>query len=216
MLTPFQSRAARALGDTPFFGALGDDLACIHRCAVRRGDLLFEKGAPSEKLYGLISGQLKVFIAPDSGREMSLELVAAGELIGELSILDGGPRHASVAALANCELAAIDRRALHELLERRPELYAAITGASARTAERLAERAQDIAFLDIESRLAKALGDLAARFGEVVAEGTRIRLRQQDIADVLGVSRESVSRALSSSALRGRVEIGRGSILLLR
>lgn len=215
MLTPFQSRAARSLVSAPFFGELGDDLIGVHRVAVRRGELLYEKGAPSDRLYGLISGQLKVFTAPEAGREISLDLIAPGELIGELAIIDGAPRHASVAALATSELAAIERCELARLLARRPELHATISAAAARSAARLAQRAEDTAFLSIERRLERALDDLAGRFGERVGEGIRIRLRQQDIADMLGVSRESVSRALSAEVRHGRIALGRGSIVVL-
>ncbi len=217
MLTPFQFRAARALADTPFFGALGpESMGCLHRTAVRRGELLFEKGDPSDHLYGVISGRLKMFSAPEPGREISLELVAPGELVGELGLEDGGPRFASVKALAHSELATIPRRKLASLLEHRPELRAALGRSAVGTAARLAQRAEDVAFLSIETRLEKALLDLASRFGEAVEQGTRIRLRQQDLAEVLGVSRESVSRALAAPGLRGRLALGRGSITLLR
>jgi CRP-like cAMP-binding protein len=217
MLTPFESRAARALAETPLFGALGpESMSCLHRSAVRKGELLFSKGDPSHHLYGLVSGPRKVFSNPEPGCELSLELVAPGELLGELGLEDGGPRYASVRALAHSELATIPRGKLLSLLDRKPELRAALGRAAANTAARLAQRAEDAAFLSIETRLEKALLDLAGRFGESVERGTRIRLRQQDLADILGVSRESVSRALAAPALRGRLALGRGSITLLR
>ncbi len=217
MLTPFQSRAERALADTPFFGELGREaLRHFHRTAVRRGELLFVKGDASDHLHGLVSGQLKLFSTPMPGREMSLEIVAPGELVGELGIADGVPRHASIRALAHSELATIARGPLEALLDRRPELHAELSRATARTAARLAQRAEDVAFLNIEARLEKTLIDLASRFGEAVERGIRIRLRQQDLADVLGVSRESVGRALAGPMLCAKLELGRGSITLLQ
>ena len=217
MLTPFESRAARALAEAPFFGELGKgSMSCLHRTAVRPGELLFAKGEPSHHLYGVISGRLKVFSDPEPGREVSLELVAPGEILGELGLEAGAPRYASVKALAHTELATIPRGKLLPLLEGRPELRAALGRAAAETAGRLAQRAEDAAFLSLETRLEKALADFANRFGEAVERGTRIRLRQQDLADLLGVSRESVSRALSGPDLRGRLAVGRGSITLLR
>ncbi len=217
MLTPFQARAARALEKTPFFGELDPaSLARLHRAAVRRGELLFEKGDPSTHLYAVISGQLKLVAEPEPGREVALALVAPGELVGEMGLDDGSPRFAGAKALAHTELAALSRRELEPLLERQPSLRSALGRAAVATAERLAERAADVAFLSIEKRLEKALLDLAARFGQAVERGTRIQLRQQDLAEVLGVSRESVSRALAAPALRKRVVLGRGSITLLR
>jgi CRP/FNR family transcriptional regulator len=216
MLTPFQSRAERALAETPLFGELGRELLrSVHRTAVRRGELLFTQGDAGDHLYGLVSGQIKLFSTPEPGREVSLELIAPGELVGELEIADGQRRHASVRALAPSELATITRGTLDTLLDQRPELHAALGRATARTAARFAERAEDVAFLNIERRLEKTLIDLAHRFGEVVDCGTRIRLRQQDLADVLGVSRESVSRALAAPRFCGKLELGRGSIILL-
>jgi CRP-like cAMP-binding protein len=216
MLTPFQDRAARALAGAPFFGELEPELlGLIHRAAVRRGETLFEKGDPSDHLYGLISGQLKLFSASSGQREVALGLVAPGELVGELGVMLGGPRYASAVALAPSELAAIPRSPLHALLDRRPELRNGLNQMAWRTATRLAERAEDAAFLSIEMRLEKVLDDLARRFGESVERGIRLRLRQRDLADVLGVRRESVNRLLTSPSMRGRLELGRGSIVLL-
>lgn len=217
MLTPFQDRAARALEKTPFFGGLEPELLRhVRRAGVRRGQPLFRKGDPSDALYGLLQGQLKLVGGSNPAREVTLALVAPGELVGELGIALGAPRHASAVALAHCELAAIDRRLLETLLERRPELRTGLNEAASRAALRLAERAEDVAFLSIETRLEKALDDLAARFGESVERGTRIRLRQRDLADVLGVSRESVNRILTAFHAQGRLELGRGSIVLTR
>jgi CRP-like cAMP-binding protein len=216
MRTPFQSRAARALEQTPFFGRLDDELLpSIRRSAVRRGETLFAKGDPGDQLHGLMSGQLKLISQGPRGREVALGLVAPGELVGDLGAVLGSPRYASAVALAHCELASITREALDGVLARRPELRAELNAAAARTATRLAERATDAASLSIELRLEKALEDLAGRFGEAVDGGTLIRLRQRDLADVLGVSRESVNRLLTSASLEGRLELGRGSILLL-
>lgn len=216
MLTPFQDRAARALAGTPFFGELEPELlGHIRRTAVRRGETLFEKGDTSHQLFALISGQLKLFSASSAQREVALGLVAPGELLGELGVTLGGPRYASAMALAHSELATISRSALETLLDERPALRPGLNEAAACTARRLAERAEDTAFLSIEMRLEKALEDLARRFGESVERGTLIRLRQRDLADVLGVSRESVNRLLTSASMRHRLELGRGSIVLL-
>ncbi len=217
MLTPFQARAARALVETPFFGEIDrESLGCLHRTAVPKGELLFEKGDPSTHLYAVISGQLKAFSNPDPRREVALELVAPGELLGVLGLEDESPRYASVKALAPTELATISRAQLRALLARRPGLRASLDRAATAAAARLAQRAEDMAFLSVETRIEKALVDFASRFGEAVEQGTRIRLRQQDLADLLGVSRECVSRALAAPVFRGRLAMGRGSITLLR
>jgi CRP-like cAMP-binding protein len=215
MPTPFQNRAIRALAESVFFGELdAESIPCIHRTAVRRGEVLFEKGDPSEHLFGVVSGQLKAYSTPSPGREISLDLIAPGELVGQLWVTDGGPRHAAVKALAPSELATISRNDLVSLLAERPELSRSLGSASASTVGRLAERAEDVAFLSVEARLEKILVDLGDRMGEAVERGTRIRLRQRDLAEMLGVTRESVNRALTSPAMQGKLELGRGSIVL--
>ena len=217
LLTPFQARAARALSQAPLFGELAPEELCrLRRTAVRRGDLLFAKGDPSEHLFGLISGRLKVFSPLEPDREVALDLVAPGEILGELGLEQGAPRFAGARALAPSELASLPRAELEALLARRPELRGSLERASVAHAERLAQHSADLAFLTLERRLEKVLLDLAARFGEAVEQGVRVPLRQQELAEVVGVSRESVSRALASPGLRDRFALGRGSITLRR
>jgi CRP-like cAMP-binding protein len=216
MLTPFQDRALRALAGCPVFGELeAIDLRWIGRTSVRKGELLFQRGDPSHRLYGLIGGMIKLFARDPDGHEVSLGLVAPGELVGELDLADGAPRHASAIAMAHSELATLGRSDLERSLDRRPELRTSLSRASAVAARRLAQRLEDAAFLSIERRVEKALIDLAARVGEQMVNGVRIHMRQQDLADLVGLSRESVSKVLTSPAMRGRVELHRGSIVLV-
>lgn len=187
----------------------------IHRCSVRRGETLFEKGEASDRLYALVGGQLKLFSVGSDGRQISLGLVAPGELVGQVGVSDHAPRHASAMALAHSELAEVEGTDLELLLERLPALRLALSEASAEAARRLSERIEDAAFLSIEARVEKALVDCARRFGERIEGGMLIHLRQQDLADVLGLSRESVSRVLLSRAERGELQLGRRRIVLV-
>lgn len=216
MQTPFQIRATRALASAAFFGELDSvETRWIDRRSVRKGDTLFEKNDPSLHLFGLVSGQLKLFAHCAQGRQISLAVVGPGELIGEEGIVDGAPRSVSAMALAHCELATIHRRDLDPLLSRHPHLRDALARACAASVRRLMERAEDAAFLSIEMRIEKTLFDLAARIGETTLDGTRIHLRQRDLADLLNTSRESVSKVLTSPAMRGKIALHRGSIVLL-
>jgi CRP-like cAMP-binding protein len=187
----------------------------VHRSSVRKGELLFQKGDASESLYAVVGGQVKLFSVGGDGRQLSFGFVAPGELLGEIGIANGAPHHASALALANTELAALDRRDLEPLMDRQPALRCALSEAAANAAGRLSERIEDAAFLSIEARVEKVLGDCAQRFGERIDGGTRILLRQQDLADVLGISRESISKVLTSPSMRGKIELGRGRIILL-
>jgi len=216
VLTPFQNRAARSLAGNAFFAELAhESMRWVSRTSVRKGEVLFEKGEPSEHLHGLVSGQLKLYSQGGAGKQVSLELIAPGELLGVVDLAGGKPRHANVVALTNAELATLRRRDLERLMERHPALAAALSREAADAAARLAHRLEDAAFLSIEDRIEKTLFDLAERFGQKVDSGTRIQLRQQDIADLLGLSRESVSRVLTSKSMRGRLALGRGNIVLV-
>ena len=188
----------------------------VHRTSLRKGEILFEKNKPSDALYGLVSGQVKLFSTAEDGRQISFGLVGPGELVGALGVSSGAPRHSSAIALAHCELATLKQRDLEPLMERHPILREALAYSSAEAARQLSERIEDAAFLSIEARVEKALIDLARRFGERIEEGVCVRLRQQDLADSLGLSRESVSRVLTSSAMQGQIKLGRGRIVLLK
>lgn len=221
MLMPFQNRAKLALADHPFFGALSEEcLSWLRRTPVRMGETLFEKGEPSDSLFGLISGQAKLCSAGSSTqpakRMIAFRIVAPGEMVGELGFSNRGPRHATVVALAHSEFATLDRRDLEPLFERQPELRDVLAAECSDSAQRLSARIEDEAFLTIEERVEKALVDCAKRFGLRAGAGAvRINLRQQDLADVLGVSRATVNKVLTSRAMHGRVELGRGRIILV-
>lgn len=216
MLTPFQSRAQRALLENPFFRALSrDGSRSIYRTALRKGEMLFEKNDASDRLFGVVSGQVKLYAERTDGRQISFGLAGRGELIGAIGVSSGAPRHASAVALANCELATFKLRDLEPLVERCPALREALAYEAAESARQLSERIEDAAFLSIEDRVEKALHDLARRFGEAIEEDICVQLRQQDLADVVGLSRETVSKVLTSPAMKGRIKLGRGRIVLL-
>ncbi len=218
MLTPFQKRARKALGESSFFGALSDEaLRWVSRTSLRKGEVLFEKGQPSNALFGLVGGQVKLLSTGTNGREICFGIFGPGELVGEFGISTGAPRHMSAVALSNTELATINRRNLEPLLVRQPALRDTLSEASIEATRRLSERIEDAAFLSIEQRVEKALFDFAHRFGETLERGEIcVPLRQRDLADALGLSRESVSKVLTSPAMRARIELGRGKIVILR
>jgi CRP/FNR family transcriptional regulator len=163
-----------------------------------------------------VSGRLKVFASNAEGRDVTFAFMGPGELFGELGVADEAPRSASVMAMSDAELAYISQPDLGGLLNDDPRLAAELVRASTATVRRLSERAEDAAFLSLEDRLAKILADLAARLGEPDPEGVLLHLRQQDLADLLSVSRESINKILTGWKAAGALELRRGSILLER
>lgn len=217
MLTPFQIRAKQALENSVVLSALPDEeLRWLRRASFRKGELLHEKGDPTDQVLAVVEGTVQAFSGNADRRSAVLYVLVPGDVIGDLSILSGAPHVASAQALSDCELAVLARRDLQPMLERHPALYAALGEVANETARRLAERIEDSVLLSVEDRIEKTLVDLAQRFGESVEEhALAVRLRQQDLADLLGLSRGCVNRVLTSPEMRGRVELRRGSILLL-
>ena len=216
MLTPFQKRALAVLERTPVFGDLAQVLGpWIYACTVRKGQMLFQEGDPAEKLFALVDGHARIYCSEHSRTSVSLDHVAPGEVVGETGILDAGPRRYGVECLENSEFAAIERRHVVRAVESDPTAGRALSTVALERMERLIERARGEALLSIEERIEQALDDLSRRLGESVGRGVQIRVCQQHLADLLGLSRSSISRVLTSPRMQHRVQLGRGRIVLL-
>jgi CRP/FNR family transcriptional regulator, cyclic AMP receptor protein len=164
---------------------------------LRQGETLFERGDAGDGCYWLRHGVLAVCVASATGDQRILALLGPGAIVGELAMIDGLPRSASVQAIRDCELTFISRAAFTEMLRRHPELYVDITTT---LAARLRQSDEDLAassFLNVRARVARALLQLARLLGEEAGPGQiliRHRITQNDLAAMAGVARESVSR----------------------
>lgn len=217
MLTPFQQRAREALRSTPFFSRIDTRLfELVRGKRLDPGQLLFQRGDESAQIYAIITGRLKVFASNAEGRDVTFAFMGPGELFGELGVADDAPRSASVMAISAAELAFLSQPDLGRLLEEHPEVAAELVRASTSTVRRLSQRAEDAVFLSLAARLAKVLDDLAERLGEPDPAGTLLQLRQQDLADLMSVSRESINKILTAWKADGVLELRRGAICLHR
>jgi CRP/FNR family transcriptional regulator len=163
------------------------------------GETLFERGDAGDGCYWLRSGVVKVCVASDKGEQRILAILGPGAIVGEMAMIDGLPRSASVQAVRACELTFVSRAAFTEVLRQHPELYADIV----RTlATRLRHSDEDMAassFLTVRARVARALMQFAQQLGEDAGDGLLAiphRITQSDLAAMAGVARESVSRTL--------------------
>ena len=167
---------------------------------LREGMTLFERGDIGDGCYWLLNGVVAVSVASAAGDERILAILGQNAIIGELAMVDGLPRSASVKALRDCELAFVSRAAFTDMLRRNPELYADIVTT---LAARLRQSDEDMAassFLAVRARVARALLQFARHLGEDAGSGRvriRYRVTQSDLAAMAGVARESVSRTLS-------------------
>lgn len=178
--------------------------AFVRRLA--RGQILFSKGEPSEHLFLVRSGRLRVLVTSPHGDELVLSVVNPGEALGELSMMDRQPRSATAEALEPVELIAVAGDDVHLLLETSPTALRAVALALAAGMRRLTGTAADLVFLDLPRRLAKLL--LAESLSR--ADGTiesHLAMNQSGVAARLGVTRQSVNRALSALSHRGWITI---------
>jgi CRP/FNR family cyclic AMP-dependent transcriptional regulator len=165
------------------------------------GDVLFESGAPGDGCYWLKSGALKVIVTSDHGEERIIAILGPGAMVGELSMIDGLPRSATVRALRDSQLSFVSRRTFLQGLRKHPELQEHLIET---LVERLRGADQETAaasFLSAKARLARALLQFADHLGKPTGEPGQIvlhqKIRQVDLAAMAGVARESASRTLS-------------------
>ena len=172
-------------------------LARAKVCAARQ--TIVEKGEPAEELFVLLSGRAKVISRGAGGSHAAINVMGAGEVFGEVGILDGQPRSATVTTLEPCEMAVVDKRAFNDLLASSPSIAGKLLAVLARRIRELTIRIEDRAFLDVPSRLAKQLLWLASNHGAASGTGIRIALRlsQQELGDLTGATRESVNKYIS-------------------
>ncbi len=170
-------------------------MAHVRRCAPR--EVVVTEEAPAQGLYLLTRGRAAVSVAGKDGSPVTIGELGAGEIIGEISLFDGGTASATVVAVTALELIAIDRAGFLRLLEGNPRMAILLLGVLARRLRRLTRWADDLAALPVPSRLAKCLMTLVAEHGQQV--GPRrirlgIKLSQQDLGMRIGVTRESINK----------------------
>lgn len=179
-------------------------------------ETLFQKGDSGNQLYGILSGSLKVMATGTDGRDVIFTLMGPGEIIGEIALLDGGERSASVIAVEATELLTLHRRELVPFLESHPKAAIGLASVLAARVRRLSENAEDRQTMPLPGRIAKRLIALSERYGKhpIVGGPVEVRLPQQDLADLVGTSRESVNKQLRAWEEQGIIEIGRARVVL--
>jgi CRP/FNR family transcriptional regulator, cyclic AMP receptor protein len=210
----------RALSRSVLLGALSDDagaalVALAHPRRFAAGTAVCREGEADGTLYVVARGRVRVSASSSDGDERYLNELGPGEAFGEIALLDGGPRSATVTAVEDCELYSIERRAFYALLERTPALARAVIELLCRRVRWLTELTEASAFLGIPAQLARWLSTLATQQGNRGPRGFEVRISQQELADFLGVSRQSVNEILRRWQRDGFIEIGRGRIVVL-
>jgi CRP-like cAMP-binding protein len=190
----------------PLLSGLSDPvLASIASLAVRKRfearDVVVQQSEAGGELFVIVEGHLKVVSAGADGRDIALNVMGPGEVFGEVSLLDGGPRSATVAALDNCELVSIRREPFLRFLESSPKTSIELLRALSLKLRRLTERSDDVAFLRVGERLAKRIAQLAERYGQKLPDGSvrlSFKLSQQEIGELVSATRESANKQIKA------------------
>ena len=210
------------IGRSPLFAALEPSAqqelrAQMVEVHLARGQALFSEGDPGDRLYVVTSGKVKLGRTAPDGRENLLAVMGPDEMFGELSLFDPGPRTATATAVTDTTLIGLGNSDLQPWLNARPEVATQLLAALARRLRRTNEAMADLVFSDVPGRVAKALLDLARRFGVQTEDGLRVThdLTQEELAQLVGASRETVNKALADFASRGFLRLeGRAVVIL--
>ena len=180
------------------------------------GSVIVSQEEPGDSLFVLGTGKVKVVLYGETGREIILSILRAGDFFGEMSLLDRQPRSANVVAVEDSELLSLDRDAFETHLVAHPSTALAILSEMSRRLRKADEVIGNLALLDVYARVARAIRELAQKGGEQVEGGILIRERptQQEMAGLIGTSRETVSRALNDFTRRGLLEMNGKQILV--
>ena len=182
-----------------------------------RGATLFTEGEPGESLYIVLSGKVKLGRRSSDGRENLVAVMGPSDQFGELSLFDPGPRSATVTAVTDTSFLSLSHEDLLRWLDGRPAVARGLLAQLAGRLRRANDVVADLVFTDVPGRVAKNLLDLADRFGEQERDGLHVHhdLTQEELAQLVGASRETVNKALADFAARGWLQISARSVLIL-
>ncbi len=212
------------LATLPFFAQMKPEelqelSARLKRRTYRPGETIFHKDDAGTTMYIINEGTVKISVPSEVGTEMILSILTNGEFFGELALFDGKPRSATVISAGLTEVFVLHRDDFIDFVSKHPHVSLGIISALSNRIRRTDNLVEDVVFLDIPARLAKKLLELSRTHGKKQPDGSvqiELRLTQQDIANMLGTTRESVNRQLVAYQERGFISIDRQRITILK
>lgn len=203
----------------PFFKGL--DEAVIdwlvpraHSRRLKKGSVLFNKGDTGTKLYAVCAGAIRISSTSEEGNDAILNLIVPGDIFGEISFLDRGPRTADAVVIEDSEVMEIERQDFTQLLREYPEVSMRLIEILCSRLRHTSEQVEDIIFLSLPHRLAKALLHLYQRSSSDEAP-VKLRITQQEISQMIGAARESTNKQLREWERRKWLRLERNCIVIL-
>ena len=198
------------LRSIPLFHDLSDaDLRVINELAIEKhvgkGTVVLTEGEIGDSLYTIVSGRVKVYIGDEDGREIILKILGPGDFFGEMSLIDSQPRSASVSTLENSVFRMLSHQSFETCLTRVPRIASLVMQALAKRLRDADRKISTLALMDVYGRVANTLLELAITTNGKLVVGEK--LSQQDIANMVGASREMVNRILKDLSDRGYISV---------
>ncbi len=210
-----------ALLTSPFFAhmrphELDELIAHSSERRALRGTLIFAKGDPGHFMLAVLTGLIRVGATSADGREVTLNVIGPGEIVGEIALLDGRPRSADAVAAEETTMMVIERRFFVPFLIRHDGLVERMLGVLCDRLRRTSAALEELALLDLPTRLARLLAKLGADYGRPTERGIRIdiRLSQRDVSNLVAATRESVNKQLRIWREAGIIETDGSHIIL--
>jgi CRP/FNR family cyclic AMP-dependent transcriptional regulator len=181
---------------------------------LKRGASIFCRGDPGNSLFAVISGTVKISISSPDGRNAILNLIGAGEIFGEMGVLDGAVRSADATANTACEIFVIDRREFLPFVKSQPALAMKFIELLCARLRWTSDQVEQVILQNLPGRLASALLRLSDKHKHT-PEGRIISITQQEISEMVGMTRESINKQLRAWAARSWVRLEHGAIVVL-
>jgi len=205
------------LRNVPLFSVLSENqlevlTSVVSRRSFPRGTTIIAAGDMTDSLYVIISGRLKVMMSDDEGREVILAILGPNEFFGEMGLLDDHPRSASVVTIEPCELLSLSKRDFKKCLAENFEMTMTVVRGLVKRLREADRKIGSLALMDVYGRVARLLLEMAETI-----DGQKVvtkKLAKQDIAKMIGASREMVSRVMKDLQTGGFIEVKGGSIFL--
>jgi CRP/FNR family cyclic AMP-dependent transcriptional regulator len=188
--------------------------ACVVTKSVKRGTNIFAKGDPGTSLFAIGAGTVKISAPSVEGKDAVFNVLGKGAIFGEIALLDGHPRTADASATTDCELFVIERRDFLPVMREEPEIALKIIEILCFRLRRTTEQAEEVMFLDLPSRLAKALMRLLDADTAGMRE-RKISITQKDLGNIIGMSRESTNTQLRLWEQKRWVRLERNAVVIL-
>ena len=193
---------------TPDFGNMDEFLSAAHRRRYPRGSTIIYAGEESDSIFYITKGSVTVLIEDDSGREIIVAYLNAGDFFGEMAMFGEGTRTAWVKAKTECEVAELSYTKFVDLSKRDTGMLYTLTSQLVDRLNKTTQKVSDLAFLDVTGRVARTLLDLCNEPDAMThPDGMQIKITRQEIGRIVGCSREMVGRVLKTLEDQGLVSV---------